>query len=345
MNRNVLNQDGHRIGLRACMVLPVLLLLSGLSWNTPLNAQSFRGEPTVLLEITEATPIRSELEAGQVLMLAIPDSYPFVEALTIQLISPEEELLVPGAFSLSAYSAIDPALAETSGYVTFAGRLLGTVPVESAQTYTIPVLSPSRSDDITESASTAFREADPRIGAIALQIAPAMKGVGAHLEEIAFLIEIRPVTSRKGGVRVELTGEEGVLERAREVLHITLEGEPLQEGEILFRTPGIYRLEVNAGDYLQHTENVGIDAARTTTALLEAREPRAFLAIHVPSVAEVFLGGERISASPRSTLEHPPGSYILLIRMGDFVISRRVRFEANRKYQIGLDLDIMIKED
>lgn len=334
-----------RLQFRVQAVLSVLLALLGAFVVDTAGAQSFRGEPSALLRITDGETLRSELEAGQVLLISIPEQFPYVEALRLRLSLTEEAILPSGAFSISVYSAIDPGMADTSGFVTFAGRSLGTVPVAKDQTYTIPVQNPHSTHTRDEASQEIFLEADPKIGVLGIQIAPAMKGLGANLENLRFLLEIAPILTHRGGIKIELTGEDEVLSGAREALRITLNGEPVSEKELYFREPGIYRLDVDGGDYLRHSENVGIQSARTATVLLEAREPRAFLTVHVPSVAEIFLGGRRIITTDRSVIEHPPGSYTLMIRVGDFVISRRVHFEAHREYQIGLDLDILIKEN
>ncbi len=343
--------DQHRlkkVQIRAVsrrIALVVTLGFLFLPARETVHSQSFRGEVAETIEITDGTLRHAELEPGQVVLLAFAAQYPYVEAIQLRVVAPQGTSLVPGAFSLNVHAGVDPATEMTSGFVTIAGQALGTVPAEASRPYLVPVNTPYAAGREIALIGQTFRAADPQLGLMAIQIAPAMKGISSDMEGLVLSLEITPLRSVIGGIQIQLTGDLDVQSRAREELRITLDDTVVPEGSYIFREPGIYHLEARAGDYLHHRENVGIDAARTTRILLEARVPRAFLGIQVPSVAEVFLSGERIEHTAGSILEYPPGTYIMLIRMGDFVISRRVTFRANREYQIGLDLDIMITEN
>lgn len=332
----------YRRALRAVPWGIVLMLLV----PTVVHGQSFRGEVAHLLGITDDSTVTTALYPGQVLLVSPTDSFPYLQALELRIRVPRDTGFAPGTFRLSVYEGVDPDVLDSRGFVSIAGRALGTFSVlETAQPFVLPVITPFPTDWLPRQDVSVFQEADPGLGLMAIQLVPAMKGIPPELEDAALTLELHPVMASFGGFQITLSGEEDLLERARRQLYIAVDGKEVSEGTLVFRNPGIYKLEARAGDYLDHRENIGIEVARTTNLVLEPREPRAYLSIHLPSVAEIFLDGHSVPANPAEVLEYPPGSYVMMIRVGDFIISRRVIFEANKEYEIGLDLDILIKQN
>nr|MDA3949973.1 hypothetical protein [Spirochaeta sp.] len=93
---------------------------------------------------------------------------------------------------------------------------------------------------------------------------------------------------------------------------------------------------------LSHTANVGINRARIEEVVLTAEIPRAAIRINVPSVADVFWNGERVTDR---SLSVEPGIHTVLIRLGDFSLSQQLELEPNGEYEVGMDLDILLKQN
>ncbi len=309
------------------------------------HGQSFRGEVATYHVIENKGSVHFELAAGQLALFETVESFPFVEGLEIR-VKPEGDVrIVPGAFSVHVYEGVDPSIRETSGFTTISGRPAGTALVDGVNRFVVPVETVFDRQRREYPVEGDFRIVNPGLGAVAVQIVPAMKGLSPEMEGLSFQLETTPLLSGLGAIRVGITGTEEIVESSREHLRIYLEGRDVTPDIPVFVSPGIYRLAAEAGDYLDHAENVGIDAARVTTKLLEVREPKVHLKLEVPSVAEVFLDGVRLVPRGREVMEYTPGTYMMMIRIGDFAISRRVVFEPNQEYEIGLDLDILIKQN
>jgi hypothetical protein len=142
---------------------------------------------------------------------------------------------------------------------------------------------------------------------------------------------------------VSLSGEPDVVERAAGILTISLDGDPVSPDELMEVDPGIYRLEAQAGDFLAYTSNVGIERGRVRTVVLEATEPQATVRLSVPSVADVYWNGNLVVS--RRDMSVSPGIHSLIVRLGDFSVSRKVELAANERYVIGIDLDILLNQD
>jgi hypothetical protein len=305
-----------------------------------LNAQSFRGNVVRLDVPPPDRNIEISIGSGDVAVISVPEDQIFTAGLDIRLRPPSDVQISPGMFSLVIYAAVDAP--DEDGVVTIGGTQREQIPITTSATLPV-VVGFSGEDRPSTPAGTRFvPDVDPRIGDVGIQLVPITKGMSQELLETTFTLRVAPVVRPKGGLVVHIDGEEDAVSAALEVLRISVDGLPLEEGTVGEFSPGIYRLTAEAGDYLSHTANVGIERGVIRELTLTARQPRAQVRINVPSVAEVFWNGELVSDQIMSV---EPGAHTLLIRLGDFSLSRRVELEPNGDYQLGVDLDILLKRN
>ncbi|SIQ20009.1 hypothetical protein SAMN05920897_10546 [Alkalispirochaeta americana] len=327
--------------------LAAFLSLAGIS---PSYSQSFRGEVQALERISSAEPLEILLEGGAVLLLLGQEEFPYLQGLRI-IADPLPRGMPPGGFSLLVFGDVDPPheelLQDAPGHLSLAGRSLARIPLNPERRESLTIeLAPPRPfpGEAAPGLSAATATSSFSRGAIALQILPATKGFLPRHDEHAHRLRIEPIVAPFGGILVEMEGDASLMEKASPLLSLSLDGENLQPETATFLSPGIYQLQAQAGEYLQHRQNIGIEEAVTTRITLQPHEPRSFLTFQVPSVAEVFLDGEPLSADSEKPLEHPPGLYLLFIGLGDFFISRSILLEPHGEYEIGLDLDVLIRK-
>ncbi|MFW5827191.1 MAG: hypothetical protein ACOCU4_03820 [Alkalispirochaeta sp.] len=318
--------------------LMLFLVMLGVIFAEGISSQSFRGEVTNRESITSDTRVESQLSAGDVVLFHIdPTFLRFIEALEIT-IEPQEQAVAPGSFSVAVFGAVDPPAAQ--GVQNLAGQRLETLPLTDPEGHRLFL---PLDEDYSRAQGTTTRPADPRIGDIALQLVPIMKGMDNEALSTTYSVRISPRLRPIGALRVSLAGEAELLSRTREELQLTLNGEEIGEDTVVERTPGIYRLEAQAGDFLETTTNVGIEQGHIREITLEPREPLAMIRVSVPTVAEVYWNGTRLVDQRPFTAA--PGEYSIMIRLGDFTVSRRVELEAHEEYELGIDLDILLKRN
>lgn len=316
------------------------ILTLALSMPAGMPGQSFRGEVVLRDEITTTSRAGTTLGVGQLAVIAVaPEALRFVESLVIE-VTPPEAAPPTGSFSVGVFGSVD-APAET-GVVNLAGVPLTTVPLGAGRSR---IVVPFRDSlDVTPAAgSTRTGLADPNTGAVAVQLIPVAKGLSESAARAGYAVSITPNLRAVGALEITLSGDQSILPEAREILSVTLDGVPVDIDTVLERTPGIYRLEARAGDYLEYTSNVGIDQGRIHRMTLEAREPRATVRLSVPSVAEVFWNGEFMEQ--RESFTVAPGRHDVVIRLGDYSVSRRVSLEVNETYEVAINLDILLNRD
>jgi len=279
------------------------------------------------------------LSAGEVAVIAVPSERIFTSGIALQVRTPGIPV-PPGVFTLAVYGAVDAPV--DPGIVTIAGTLRDRIPLGTGRTIQVSIPFAGSDAPAVPAGTRVVTGVDPRIGAVGFQIVPAAKGMQPELLETVFEIEIEPILRPLGGLAVEITGESDTVAEARELLSLTIDGTQIDADEGTELPPGIYRLDATAGDLLSYTANVGIERAKITRVVLQAERPKAQVRINVPSVAEVFWNGSRRT---ERSLTVDPGTHTVLIRLGDFSLSRRIDLEAHGEYEVGIDLDILLKQN
>lgn len=300
--------------------------------------QSFRGEVINREVVSVESVIEQTISSGDVLLFTIPEAalrFMTGVELTVSTNDPDG---APGSYSTAIYAAVDPP--QENGVQNLAGQRLGTFPLTepAGQRFFVPF---GAADSGAERGVT--RAADPQIGDFAVQLVPIMKGMDSEALSTAYSVTITPRLRPIGALRIELDGNEDLLRRTRAELSITLNGDEIDEETVIERAPGIYRLEARAGDFLDTTANVGIEQGRLREIVLEPEEPAATIRVSVPSVAEVYWNGARVV--DHDTFTAAPGEHSIMIRLGDFTVSRSIELDAHESYELAIDLDILMKRN
>ncbi|MFO8042837.1 MAG: hypothetical protein R6U25_06530 [Alkalispirochaeta sp.] len=322
----------HRQGSVMCIVALTVLAAA------EVPGQSFRGEVINREVLSVESVVEQSISSGEVLLFTIPDAaLRFMTGVELT-VSTEDTNVAPGSYSTTIYAAVDPP--QENGVQNLAGQRLATFPLTEPvrQRIFIPFGAADSGDQ-----RGVTRAADPQIGDLAVQLVPIMKGMDSQALSTTYSVTITPRLRQIGAMRIELDGDEDLLRRTRAELTVTLNGEEIDEEAIIERAPGIYRLEAQAGDFLDTTTNIGIEQGRLREVVLEPQEPAATIRVSVPSVAEVYWNGARLVDYDAFTAA--PGEHSIMIRLGDFTVSRNIELDAHESYELAIDLDILMKQN
>ncbi len=312
----------------------VLLLCSWIS----VHADNFRGQTLEPLFFDGPSQQSIEIATGEVAIVQVDTNYPFIAGFEI--------VATPGPegfgqdFALAVWGSVDPpssvgmhnlvGVEVATTILTGRSRIAMAIPFRDVDGFSPPP------------GTTRTQAVNAGTGAIAVQLVPFMKGISPEALDRQISLQVRPILRPVGGILVRLQGEPTVVANARASLQLNIDGRDVRADEVLELPPGIYRVSARAGDLLDFTGNVGVEIGSIEILALTAAEPRAEVRFDVPSIAEVFWDGERV---PNEGLSVPPGVHTVLIRVGDYSVSRQIAVEGDGTYRIGLDLDILMNQD
>lgn len=181
----------------------------------------------------------------------------------------------------------------------------------------------------------------------AVTIIPVSKGMPDSARDAEFPVRIRPIFRNEGAVVLELLSPEGTtLERESLGQHtVTIDGrEVVFDPDGIVLVPGVKRLGLQSETYREYSASIGVERGVTKKHVVQLEHPHAKVLISAPRGTTLFVNGEIVDATSREIMLRP-GEHTVMFRVGDFSVTRRIRVEPNRTYNVSLTLDVLVNED
>jgi hypothetical protein len=301
--------------------------------------ESFRGSVVGFAVVGPGSVYSEEIGAGDVIVVSLTDDQPFVRGFEVTLNIPTGSSGFPGNYAVHLYRRVDAP--NTSGPATIVGQQVASWPITAGgrQFLVVPF------DQERSRLSAANTRVADTVDAgedlpMAVQLVPIMKGMNAAVASQRLPLQIKPILASVGGLVVDINPPDNEIEPSS--LRVTVDGWPVPAGEVVELDPGIYPVTISSPEVVDQHRNVGIEAGRLTRVAFALERPMARVRLTVPSVAQVLMDGRSVN---QETLTLNPGEHTLLIRLGDYSLSRKILLEGESDYEIGLSLDIFVRKD
>ncbi|MFW6207534.1 MAG: hypothetical protein ACOC7X_02440 [Spirochaetota bacterium] len=265
----------------------------------------------------------------------------FLRGIVIQVNSPRAVLQFRESFLLSVYS--NPSPEPRDGVRSYSAEKLLSKPFPSAsRTFIdIPFSRESRWEKSTLNSIVISEHIKPEDYPLLLTIDPIMKGIPSDVSRSHFDITVRPVLADKGALELELPDMAD-----QEELELLIDGQvqAKQSGRFTLVT-GVHEISVKSDHYLPYTKAIGIEQAQTTRLKVPLEPAESIIRFDAPEDAVVFFDGEKIQVASTPQMEVEPGEHVVLVRIGDYSVSKKIDIEGGKTYKVSLFFDILINDD
>jgi len=168
-----------------------------------------------------------------------------------------------------------------------------------------------------------------------------MKGIPSNVSRSRFKITLKPVLIDKGALQLELPKEVN-----RNDIQIYTDGNlQKQSSERLILSTGVHKLSIESDLYLTYSKSIGIERARTTKIKAVLEPKKSSIRFEAPDDAVVFFNGEQIEVGSGTELETDPGEHVVLVRIGDYSVSKKIDIKGGKNYKVSLFFDILINDN
>ncbi len=165
------------------------------------------------------------------------------------------------------------------------------------------------------------------------------KGVSKILEDSYFNITIKPIIKNEGSIVFSFTPPNIDL---KNVSVFVDDIKYSLTDRVLFLKKGTYTVRVSAEGYKEEVFTVTIIPAQSTNIQVSFTSAVPVLLFSLPDNAIVLINGKQIDWS-QNGYEIDPGEYQLTIKIGDYVLSRKITVVAGKKYTISLEMNLVIE--
>ena len=156
---------------------------------------------------------------------------------------------------------------------------------------------------------------------------------------------------KAGSLKVEITlpansRAADTTERADEIFQLYIDGQKINEPFFMPAIEsGIHRLKISSSLFKEINVTFTIEPAQEKVLQFELQESQSFFNITIPRGAEIYLDGVKLSPSQINSPSLSEGSHTVIIKIGDYSISKKINVVAGKNYNLSVIFDIIIEED
>jgi len=311
------------------------------------SGESFRGPLAATLAVTPTETVEAAgVGLESIVLIGIDGDPRFLDAIDIELTAPAAVADQPGALVLSMLGPVN--VGERSGVTDVVGEELVFRPlIRAGKSFYQIVLRDGAAPDASPAVTRVERIVGPDSFPLALSVLPRMKGLAPGLQEAEFTVAARPVARDIGAIRPRYALEDGTVydadsARAPE-FELLLDGEPVGVQSEYLLEPGLHRLQLRSDRYRDQEITVGVDRGRSTVVEVPLELSLATVSYTAPRGSTVYVNGRVLDAST-GDFTVPPGEHTIVVVVGDYTVTRRMRVEEERSYSVSVILDIAVEE-
>ncbi|HKK65712.1 MAG TPA: hypothetical protein VJ967_07645 [Clostridia bacterium] len=315
----------------------ILLLFASFS----VEAEQVRGEVEHTLIVDQNYSDTSVSIGLRELCQIRVESTEFLQGIVVQVESPQTALQFRESFLLSVYSNTSPPPRE--GISNYSANKIYSDSFPSAKHTFIDIPLRDRGSWERSTLNSSIVTVHPHPGdyPLLLSIDPIMKGIPSNVSRARFKITLKPVLIDKGALLLELPKDVD-----RDDIQIYMDGNRKeQSSERFILSTGVHKLTIESDLYLTYSKSIGIERAQTTKleAILEPKQ--SSISFEAPDDAVVFFNGEQIEVGSGTQLQADPGEHVVLVRIGDYSVSKKIDIKGGKNYKVSLFFDILINDN
>lgn len=317
----------------------LLLLAAGLILAPELFSERIQGTVHEVYAVIEKEETRGSLKIHQLVAIDLADS-PFIKGLEIRLSVPSSVMEFRESFLFRIFSGLSPQpsteLRQYSGNET----LRKAFPIGKTLYISIPITGRKT----WKPSGVGLTVVDPPLSMeefpLLLRIDPVMKGIPGTVSSAPFDFIIRPVLRDLGTLSLILPED---FERSDLVIKIDGENFPPGKESYIVST-GVHELEVSSPLTVPYKTTFGIEQAERTEVRVDLEPAKVFVNFEAPEEAQIFFDGELVSPQEFEAFTAEPGEHVVLVQLGDYSLSKKIRFNGGETYKVALFFDILVNE-
>jgi hypothetical protein len=264
----------------------------------------------------------------------------FFRGVELELTVPQNYLPHRGSLAIALYADLDGG--PESGVADLEGRRISIEPIPNKiQTvYQIP-LRAGHGLRPTPYVSIPTGIVLPSSFPLLVRLMPVIKGLSEEIESMRFHLNVKPVLSDEGAVKInarypeQLPGRPFTVLIDDEVIDNPQEERLLKEGE--------HHLLILSDDYRNESRRFLIERGKILDRVIGLQDPTPLVIFEAPENALIFFDGKLIPPNS-GPIPVEPGNHEVQFRVSDYSIIRSLTVQKGKTYRAALAVDVTISE-
>jgi hypothetical protein len=320
-----------------CMLAFIILFLP-----LSLQAESLR------VFIVDSTEVSLEASGGKSIPLSYTDSAlilldedtRFFRAVELEFTAPQSYLPYQGSLAIAVYADLDripePGIADIQARQI----LFEPIPNKILSVYQIPLRQAHglrTSPYTTVLPEVAFPSSFP----VLFRVLPVIKGLSEDIEAMRFSLQVKPILSNEGAVRLIPRYPENLRNRPFTVLIDDLVVE--NPGEERMLREGEHHLVILSNDYRNENRVFIVERGKALELTITLQDPTPLVIFEAPEDALVFFDNLPV-VSPGSPRPVEPGIHEVRFQLSDYSIVKSLAVQKGKTYRVSVAVDVQVSE-
>ena len=330
------------------LTLSALLLLSLLSVQ-PVYAERIGGSVEQLYRIEGSDEIEGSLRIHQLIGIEFSDT-DFIKGMEIHLEVPQSAMEFRESFLFRIFSSLNREPDTAIKY--YSGRESFRKPFPTGKSLYIAI--PLKGDELWEPGGVGIAAVKPPIARadfpLLFTIEPVMKGIPSSVSNADFDFTITPVLYDRGNLSIDIRGSYDVsalslsIDGTAHELEVRNGDDTRIENRVIALKTGMHELKVESPSTLPYSTTFGIEQGETTRLEVNLEPARSYVSFEAPEEATIYFDGNKLPEQDLESVETEPGEHIVLVQLGEYSLSKKIRLDRGQNYKVSLFFDILVDE-
>ncbi|GHT49837.1 hypothetical protein FACS1894102_4910 [Spirochaetia bacterium] len=271
----------------------------------------------------------------------------FICGIELELTAPQLWLPNQGSLSVGIYGDLDSQITGVSGInniETHSRRLkLEPLPAKIQNVYQIP-LRTNHGLRNTPYVSVLQDVILPHTFPVLFRIAPIAKELGYDIENMRFMLNVKPIFSDEGIVHIKLKYADAKEKRYGPVAILIdnkIVEDPLGDN---FLSEGEHFLTILSTDYRTENRRFIVERTKVLELSINLRDLSPTIVFEAPARSLIYIDGNLVS-NGYAPLGITPGIHEVKIQVSDYTIVKTLNIQKGKTYHVSLNVDLDVTEE
>jgi hypothetical protein len=328
--------------MRLWRTLLLLFSIARLCGTTPLGAEQLRilNAGNILVSLDKPGGDSINLSYTGAAVIALDQEIRFFRGVEVELVVPQTYLAHRGSLAMALYTDLDKTLGP--GIADLEARLISMEPIPNKIqiVYQIPI-RPNHGLRDSPYAALSIGITPPESFPLLFRILPVIKGLSEEVETMIFRLNVKPILSDEGAVRITPQYPEHL---ARHPFTTLIDDEVVERPqEIRLLKEGEHSLVIISNDYRNENRRFVIERGKILELAIALRDIVPLVYFEAPDNALIFFDNEAVDSS-RQPISVDPGLHEVQFQIGDYIMVKPLTVYRGKTYRIALAVDVSVSE-
>jgi hypothetical protein len=306
------------------------------------GAESLRVMLSGNLEVSldAAGGISTPLAYNESALILLDQDIRFFKGIELEFVVPQSYLPYRGSLAIALYGELNQT--PEIGIADIEGRQLCFEPIPNKiQTvYHLP-LREDHGLRTTPYVTVPTGVIPPASFPVLFRILPVIKGLGEQIETMRFTLNVKPILSDEGAVKIVPRFPENLRDKPFTALIDDVLVE--RPGEERFLKEGEHHLVILSNDYRNESRIFMVERAKVLDLVVNLQDPTPLVVFEAPENALIYFDDQLIDSS-LTPLPVEPGLHEVKFQLSDYAVVKPLKVQKGKTYRVVMSVDVQISE-